>query len=119
MNRRSNGHFRSSPRPQIASKVMIRKDGASPDEAIVAYTRDIGIGGVFVETNEQLEMGDLIVVSLATPSKWEPLVIKASVCRVEAKQDDDTGGVGLRFEQLTENQSVALGELVASLDFEE
>ena len=77
------------------------------------------MGGVFVETNEKLEMGEVIDVSIAAPSKWEPLTLCASVCRTEAPKGDEPGGVGLRFERLTESQSIALGELAASLDFEE
>ena len=119
MNHRPKGHFRSSPRPQIASKVSINKQGAPPEEATVAYTRDIGMGGLFVETDESLAMGDLLEVSLATPSKWEPLIVIVSVCRIEKRNGDDPGGVGLRFLELTESQTVALGELTASLDFEE
>ena len=119
MSPRSKGHFRASPRPQIACKVTLRKQGEGSGEEIIAYTRDIGMGGVFVETNENLSMGDLLEVSLAAPSKWEPLVLEASVCRLASPKGDEPGGVGLRFENLTDNQTVALGELTASLDFEE
>ena len=118
MSPKSKGHFRSSPRPQIACKVTIRRQ-ADPSEEIIAYTRDIGLGGVFVETSEPLDEGEVIDVSLAAPSKWEPLVLKASVCRIEAPKGGEPGGVGLRFEHLSENQTIALSELAASLDYEE
>ncbi len=116
MKSKSRGHFRSSPRPQIASKVTIRKHGL---DDLVAYTRDVGMGGVFIETSQAFEMGDRLEVLLSAPSMWEPLVLRASVCRIETPREDSPGGVGLQFQDLSESQSVALGELTASLDYEE
>ncbi len=113
-------HFRSSPRPQIACKVTLYRsewaDG-SPSP-IVSYTRDIGTGGLFAETEIVFEIGDHVDVVLATPSTWEPLILKAEVCRCCGASEAEPGGVALRFIEMTDAQAVALADFTTSLDFD-
>ncbi len=107
------GHFRSSKRPQATHPVTLHLTEKDPVEA---YTRDVSRGGLFVYTTCPFALGDRIEVSLSSPSTWEPLRLKAEVCRIvkEAKER----GVGLRFVEMTDRQLAALVDLTNSLDFE-
>ncbi len=111
-------HFRSSPRPHIACKVTLYRPGWSSDSPIVAFTEDLSTGGLFAVTDEKLELGQRVEIVLSTPSTWEPLVLNAEVCRQKVRIDDDPGGVGLRFVDLTDIQVLALDDFMASLNFE-
>ena len=114
----SKHHFRSSPRPQVACKIVLYRVQWSSDSPVVAYTRDMGIGGLFAETDEQFEVGQSVDVVIATPSTWDPLVLHAEVRWTEGRQGDNLGGVGLNFVGLTEEQTMALTRFAESLDFE-
>jgi uncharacterized protein (TIGR02266 family) len=108
------GHFRSSPRPQASQPVTLHLPGVA--DPLVAYTRDVSTGGLFVLTDRRFAMGDTMEVSLSSPSTWEPLRLKAEVCRVVENEPDI--GIGLRFIDMTDPQLVALIDFTTSLDFE-
>ena len=103
------GHFRSSPRPQASQQITLHRKSAPP---LVAFTRDISAGGVFVETRESFSLGESLQVELLSPSTWEPLVLNAEVRRIE------NNGVGLYFVNISDTDLVALINLITSLDFE-
>jgi Tfp pilus assembly protein PilZ len=105
----SREHFRSSPRPQASQQVVLHRSDSS---TIVAFTRDVSTGGVFVETQETFTVGESLRVELVSPSTWDPLTLRAEVRRAEP------GGVGLRFVGVSDADLVALINLISSLDFE-
>ena len=102
-------HFRSSPRPQASQQVILHRNDSS---TLVAFTRDVSTGGVFVETQETFTVGEPLRVELVSPSTWEPLTLRAEVRRIEP------GGVGLLFVGVSDTDLVALINLISSLDFE-
>ena len=112
------GHFRSSPRPQIACQVVLHRADPAAGGPIVSYTRDLSVGGLFVVTEERLEKDERFTVVMSTPSTWEPLTLEAVVCWNRPAAGDAPAGVGLQFVDLTQAQHVALTEFVASLDYE-
>ncbi len=111
-------HFRSSPRPQVSCKVTLRRTDRSADKPIVTYTRDIGTGGLFAETDQSFEMDSSVDVVLSTPSTWEPLVLGAKVCRCQASAGGEPGGVGLRFIDMTDVQAIALDDFISTLGYD-
>jgi len=112
------GHFRTSPRPQIACQIVLHRADPGAGGPLVSYTRDLSVGGLFVVTEEQLDKGERVTVVMSTPSTWEPLTLEATVCWTRAAVGDDPAGVGLQFVDLSQDQHVALTEFVASLDYE-
>jgi uncharacterized protein (TIGR02266 family) len=107
------GHFRSSPRPQATHFVTIHIEGK---DSVEAYTRDVSNGGLFVFTSHPFVMGDRIEVSLSSPSTWEPLRLKAEICRVV--EEEPGRGIGLRFVDMTDKQLASLLHLTNSLGYE-
>jgi uncharacterized protein (TIGR02266 family) len=112
-------HFRASRRPRVAVQVVVRRLDAPSAAPIVTYTRDVGTGGLFVVTSDDLVLGERVEVTLSTPSTWEPVALRAEVCRYGGSEGEEPGGVGLRFVDPTEEESVALARFVASLDYRE
>ncbi|MCP4602524.1 MAG: PilZ domain-containing protein [Proteobacteria bacterium] len=110
-------HFRSSSRSQIACEITLYRTESSSDNAIVSHSRDIGMGGLFAETEEVFEIGDMVKVVLSTLSTWEPIELTAEICRCQPPNNNQSGGVGLRFVNITDIQAVALNEFTDSLDF--
>jgi uncharacterized protein (TIGR02266 family) len=87
-------------------------------DSIDAFTRDLGVGGLFAETTVPFRTGDRVEVQLPTPATWEPIVLEAEVCHVEDAPRITDRGVGLRFVEMGDEQAIALAEFVASLDYE-
>jgi Tfp pilus assembly protein PilZ len=111
-------HFRSSPRPQVNHQVTLARKNRPKDSPIVAFTRDISTGGIFIETEQDFEIGEKLTVVLQSPTTWQPLTLNAEVCRIDAGSERKKRGVGLHFVDMSDTELVALIELTTSLDFE-
>jgi uncharacterized protein (TIGR02266 family) len=112
-------HFRTSPRPQIACQVALRRKDAPADAGpIISYTKDLSSGGLFFVTDQPFDTGERVTVVLSTPSTWEPLTLGAEVAWARPAAGEDPAGIGLQFVDLEPEQLIALTEFVASLDFE-
>jgi len=110
-------HFRSSPRPQLTLQVTLRVPDDPHKRSWVVTTRDVSTGGIFVYTDAEFAPDALLEVDLATPSTWEPLTLKAKVCRVVTAAEGKPG-LGLKFVEVSDTELVALIHLTTSLDFE-
>jgi len=88
------------------------------DTSIISCTKDISTGGLFLVNTGKLHVGEQVKVVLSTPSTWEPLCLIAEVCRSELTTGEDLSGVGLKFFTLSDEQLIALSDLVSSLEFE-
>jgi hypothetical protein len=110
-------HFRGSPRPRAecqVSVVFLERDAAP----LVAYTSDVGIGGLCLTHGEAMRVGERVEVALTTPSRWAPVVLRAEVCWQRAAAAGDHGETGFAFVDVSEAQAAALQDLVAQLAYE-
>ena len=110
-------HFRSSPRPPVTLQVTLKHPNSPDKENQIVTTRDVSTGGLFVFTNAPYDIDDLVEVDLTTPSTWEPLCLRAKVCRI-VSAEEGTPGIGLKFVDIDDAELVALINLISSLDFE-
>jgi hypothetical protein len=75
----------------------------------VLLGRDLSVGGMRVEYNESLQVGDVVELAVYASPREEPLMVKALVSH-------DTGdGLGLAFEGLDPNVAARFERLVARL----
>jgi hypothetical protein len=75
----------------------------------VLLGRDLSVGGMRVEYNENLQVGDVVELAVYASPREEPLMVKARVSH-------DTGdGLGLAFEGLDPNDAARFERLVARL----
>jgi hypothetical protein len=86
---------------------------------LVAYTSDVGAGGLCLSYGEALRLGERVEVSLTTPSRWEPLVLRAEVAWQRAAEPGDPGEAGFAFVGTTEADAAALKDLISTLAFDE
>lgn len=73
----------------------------------VLIGRDISVGGMRVERNETLDVGDELRIALHVRARSEPLVVQARLDR-----DDGEDGMLLRFHDLTEQAETYLRKMV-------
>jgi CheY-like chemotaxis protein len=72
------------------------------------YMRDISEGGMYIETEQSVKVGQPLVVSLSSPILESTCAIKGTVVRRDPK------GIGIRFENLTLQQKQVIRSLTES-----
>lgn len=82
-------------------------------------TSDLGLGGVFVETDRPPDVGTRIRLRVSSPTAWDPLVLRAQVRWVDAPRAGRRGGFGAKFDLLGRAQATALYELLQAIGFAE
>jgi len=97
---------RSDPRAEYGEQVL----AAGKGNARALIGRDLSVGGMLVEPNDDLVVGEQVKLILFGHSDKEPIVVRASVLR-----DAGSDGIALRFADLGEATAARLEELVQSL----
>ena len=97
------GERRESPRHTIDRRII----ALGVEAARVLIGRDISLGGMRVEPNESIDVGDALRIALHVRARQEPLVVEAVVDR-----DDGDEGMLLRFEELPEQEKTYLQKMV-------
>jgi hypothetical protein len=111
------GHFRESPRSRAECRVSVAfLEREKPP--LVAYTSDVGAGGLCLAYDEPLDLGERVEVSLTTPSRWAPLVLRAEVAWQRGVGAGEAGETGFAFVEPSEADAAALRDLVATLAFD-
>lgn len=81
----------------------------------LAFTRDIGVGGVFLHAGGECSLGDQLEMAVRLPVHGEDEVrATGRVVRVEGNELDMSGvaGVGVRFERLAPRDRIEIGRFV-------
>lgn len=85
----------------IRLRVGFDKDG----ERVAAVSRDISLGGMFIETDRPLPYGTQVILEVALPSLPAPAQIQATVRWVGAE------GMGVQFGTLRARETWAINQL--------
>ncbi len=83
------------------------------------YSRDIGQGGIFIQTEYPRGLGERLTISLVHPENKQELELEGEVVRISRKEPRDPGsvsGMGIRFINLDENTKQAIN-LFLAVDF--
>lgn len=94
---------RRDARHQYPNRVIALSDQATR----VLIGRDISLGGMRVDPNDSVGVGDQLQIALHIRTRTEPLVVSARVDR-----DDGEAGLMVRFEDLSESASEYLKKMV-------
>ena len=109
-------HFRGKPRPGRRLAIRYRaRDGAW----IPAETRNIGVGGAFIATDEPMPAGSPVEIELAVPTCDKPLILRGQVrwAQTDGAPDHDPGhgGMGVQFQDIDIDVLLELNDYFASL----
>ncbi len=104
---------RRQPRIPIRLKVSYRTAGAF----LVSYSVNLSKGGIFIETEEPLAIGETVVLSFEVPGAGE-LTVESTVTWVRPETEIDAlgdglpRGMGVQFQTLEEHYGSVLDGLV-------
>jgi uncharacterized protein (TIGR02266 family) len=89
----------------------------TPNGGHTGFTRNIGIGGAFIETLTPEKPGTPMTLLVAVPNRPAPIEVKAEVRWVTAPpgSDDAPAGMGVKFQPLDVEVLLSLNEYFASL----
>jgi Tfp pilus assembly protein PilZ len=90
------GTFRAHARKAV--RISLSLTELESGLARVAETRNVGLGGLCLETEEPLRVGSEVLVALSTPAMWDPLVLRATVVWSEAERLPAPSGIRFHFE---------------------
>jgi uncharacterized protein (TIGR02266 family) len=81
------------------------------NESFTATSKNLGVGGLFVATDRQLQVGDRVTVELSLPGHVRPMAVGAEVRWLQIS-DDRPCGMGLRFVSPSFGLTVAIHGLL-------
>ena len=99
---------RKAPRAPIEIKVEYHRLNAF----IADYTSDISRGGLFIATEDPLEVDSECYFTLSFPNCGEPITLQGLVTRVVQPGGDETAGMGVKFVFEDPAEQTALQEVV-------
>ncbi len=94
--------------------VQLLVDYRSEGNYLFDFCRDLGTGGVFIETTQPLSHGSVVELTFTLPDSKETLEAKGRVIWVQAAipEKNLTAGMGVQFEEFTAEQRTVLQEFV-------
>ncbi len=98
-------HRRSDRRYERRVAIDIVHDG----HTLSAFTRNISLGGVFVDCDVALPFGARIQLSFRIPTQSEPVAVEGQVRWLEM-EEGHMRGIGIRFEGLRARDVWALNK---------
>jgi uncharacterized protein (TIGR02266 family) len=101
---------RTDPRYDRRLEVEIVAEGRRQ----VGHSRNISLGGMFVETAETLPVQTTIQVRFRVPTQPEPVDVTGEVRWVEKSGSDQPAGMGIRFHGLRARDVWALNRFFQS-----
>jgi len=105
-------HFRGKPRRGRVLPVKYRVAGG---EWRSGETRNIGVGGAFIEGGDGIAVGDEVEIELTLPELDRSLPLRGVVRRAGAVGDDDGAGLGIEFVGVDVDVLLDLNDYFASL----
>jgi uncharacterized protein (TIGR02266 family) len=113
-------HFRGKARAGRRVDLKYRRVDGSERDFISGVTRNIGVGGAYILTDEPDHVGALLEIAMTVPTSDAPIAVRAEVrWTAPALDETDTAGMGVRFLELDVESLLKLSEYFASLTGEE
>jgi uncharacterized protein (TIGR02266 family) len=114
--RERRSHFRGKPRLGRRVEVVYRPlaDAESQARECRAFTRNIGVGGAFIVTEQPPPPGSRLALNLHIPTSGKRMKVDAEV-RWIAGQEQAVRGMGVKFYGLEVDQLLELNEYFSSL----
>ena len=115
--KRSSGNSKSGQDNRHENRIPIQLlvDYQCDGHYLFDFCKDLGTGGVFIETKKPLEMGAVVDLTFTIPDSKETLETKGTVIWVqnEVPERDLTPGMGVQFDTFSPDQRKVLEGFVA------
>jgi type IV pilus assembly protein PilZ len=94
--------------------IQLLVDYRSEGHYLFDFCRDLGTGGVFIETKKPLDHGSEVSLTFTLPDSKETLEAKGRVIWVQSEVPDKdlTPGMGVQFEGFTADQRKILEDFI-------
>lgn len=94
--------------------IQLLVDYKSEGNYLFDFCRDLGTGGVFIQTNKPLPTGSAIDLTFTIPDSKETLTAKGTVIWVQGQinNNEASAGMGVQFAAFTNEQRKMLEEFV-------
>ncbi len=118
-------HFRAHRRRPVRLDVLLRSERGEWQRSAVVV--DLHIAGAGLEMEEALAPGERLTIAFTSPTRWDPLVVSATVAwghPIRWVQDGARGlarsvaRAGLAFEYATPDATLAMFEMLAAMGYE-
>jgi hypothetical protein len=83
-----------------------------------AAVEDVGLGGARVVVERPLAVGDVVTLAFTAPTLWDPLVLRARVAWVGAREGAGPRPAGVSFDHKATDAVFALYELIVTIGYE-
>jgi len=97
------------------TELLVRIEYSTIDEMFSEFTRDINEGGLFIETEKPRPTGTEVAMRFNLPGSGEPLQTVGRVAWVRSATDDGPAGMGIEFEELSDDDRVRINTMIRSL----
>ncbi len=95
--------------------LIVRIDYSTVDEFFSEFTRDINEGGLFIETEKPRPVGAEVTMHFQVPGSDEGIQTVGRVVRLSSGDDLSPPGMGIEFDELTEDDRRVINSIVRSL----
>ena len=102
-------------RRSARTPIVVRIEYATVDALFSEFTRNVNEGGLFVETENLLDLDEVVVIQFSLPESDAPVQVRGRVVRLEPAADGHKGGMGIEFEKLDGQARDAINALVRDL----
>jgi len=104
-------------RNMLRRKIFVEIGMHSPTNFFTGFSHDISDGGLFIATYDILELGSMVNVNFALPSKkGDVLSIDGTVCWIREYHESNSDcepGMGIKFDKLTPPIRDAINKFIA------
>ncbi|MCH7598759.1 MAG: TIGR02266 family protein [Myxococcales bacterium] len=97
------------------SDLLVRVEYSTVDEIFSEFTRDINEGGLFIETEKPRPTGTEVSLRFNLPGNVEPMQTVGRVVWVRSATDQEPAGMGIEFDELTDEDRDRINGMVRSL----
>ncbi len=93
--------------------VTVRVEYATVDALFSEFSRNVNEGGIFIATDQPLDLEERVVLSFRLPASDRPIKVAGRVAWVDT--EGDAPGMGIEFDALDAEARQAIDALVRDL----
>ena len=101
--------------PRVPLNLLVQYRFDTFDEFMAEYAADLSEGGLFIETDEPREVGEMIYLQFALRDGTRLIEGLGRVARIVPPEGDDPGGMGVEFVSLDGDSQDLVAEAVQTL----